>query len=50
MTLLTLSLQTERIRRIHRVVPRVGVRLPGLRHVGIDGQELPRRRFVVAPY
>jgi hypothetical protein len=46
----SLDAQSQRVRRIHRVIPGVGVGLPGLGNVGIYGQELPRGRVVIAPY
>ena len=42
--------QSQRVDSVHRIVPRVGIGLPRLGHVGIDGQELPGRRIVIAPY
>ena len=41
--------QPQRIRAIDRVVPGVGVGLPGLIDQGIHAQELPGGRVVVAP-
>jgi len=42
--------QPQWIHRIHRVVPGVGVGLPGLVDQRIDAQELSGPRVVVAPY
>ena len=41
--------QPQRVRVVHRVVPGVSVGLAGLGHVGIDAEELPGPRVVVAP-
>jgi len=41
--------QPQRIRPVDRVVPGVGVGLPGLIDQGIHAQELPGGRVVVAP-
>jgi hypothetical protein len=42
--------QPQPIHRIDRVIPGVGVGLPGLVNQGIDAQELPGGWIVVAPY
>ena len=47
--LLNRRTQAGRIHSVHRVVPRVGIGLPGLIDQRIHAQELPRGRVVVAP-
>ncbi len=42
--------QPQRIRRIQRIIPGVGVGLARLVDQGIDGQELAGGRIVVTPY
>ena len=43
-------IESRRIHPVDRVIPGVGVGLPCLQDVGVNGQELPRPRVVVAPY
>ena len=43
-------IQPPGIHPVDRVVLRVGVGLPGLVDEGIDAQELPGARVVIAPY